>query len=50
MYFRENDKIIEGYDGSDSCSKTPIWLIIMLVLILLIAIFFTCRSILKKRK
>jgi len=49
MYFRENNKIIEGYDGTDNCSKTPIWLIIMLVLILLIAVFFTCRFIVKKK-
>ena len=48
MYFRENDKIVEGYDGVDTCGKTPVWLIILLVLILLIAVFFACVAFFKK--
>lgn len=48
MYFRENDKIVEGYDGSDICGKTPTWMIIMIALILLLALFFGCLFIMKK--
>lgn len=42
MYFRENDQIIESYDGSDQeqCGgSVPFWVIIILVLLLLIALF-----------
>jgi hypothetical protein len=42
MYFRENDQIIESYDGSDQeqCGgSVPLWVIIILVLLLLTALF-----------
>ena len=55
MYYRDNGKIIEDfkieyYDGSDTCRKTPSWIIIVLVILLLIFISMTFYSIFKKHK
>lgn len=41
MYFRDNDQIIESYDGSDKKGSGGIsmWVIISLVILLLIGLF-----------
>ena len=47
MYFREDDQIVEGYDGlSYNSKKFPLWLIVLVILIIVIILYL----VLKKKK
>ena len=57
MYYRDNGKIIEGFqvienlDGSeDCCKKTPMWAIILLIVLILLALAIPVYSLFIKSK
>jgi len=53
MYFRdENGKIIEGYDGGSdvsNCTKTPLWVLILLIFLVVLFIIFLVYHYIKNK-